>query len=73
MAHTSIGGNDGPNDGNSSNPHNQTVDINEQLAFAVIRLQQSMDQVVTRLDTLESMLSEVSENSLLLFYIVIHN
>ncbi|CAG2109598.1 unnamed protein product [Medioppia subpectinata] len=48
---------DGGSGGHGSNPHDYSIGINEQLALAVIRLQQSMDQVVNRLDALESMLS----------------
>lgn len=53
-------GTGGTGGGNGSNPQDYSIGINEQLALAVIRLQQSMDQVVNRLDTLESMLTRDS-------------
>ncbi|CAG2183456.1 unnamed protein product, partial [Oppiella nova] len=53
---------DGGPGGHGSNPRDYSIGINEQLALAVIRLQQSMDQVVNRLDALESMLSRETRN-----------
>lgn len=50
----------GSGGGHGSNPHDYSIGINEQLALAVIRLQQSMDQVVNRLDALEAMLTRES-------------
>jgi acyl-CoA-binding protein len=57
---SSIRGTGGTGGGSGSNPQDYSIGINEQLALAVIRLQQSMDQVVNRLDTLESMLTRDS-------------
>jgi len=53
-------GTGGTGGGSGSNPQDYSIGINEQLALAVIRLQQSMDQVVNRLDALESMLTRDS-------------
>ncbi len=65
---SSIRGTGGTGGGSGSNPQDYSIGINEQLALAVIRLQQSMDQVVNRLDTLESMLTRDSRVITLIFY-----
>ncbi|XP_054161756.1 acyl-CoA-binding domain-containing protein 5-like isoform X2 [Oppia nitens] len=54
---------EGGSGGHGHNLHEYSVGINEQLALAVIRLQQSMDQVVNRLDALEAMLSRNSRTT----------
>ena len=51
----------GSGNGRESNSHEYSIGINEQLALAVIRLQQSMDQVVNRLDALETTLSRQTQ------------
>ena len=56
----------GSGNGHGSNSHEYSIGINEQLALAVIRLQQSMDQVVNRLDALESILSR--ENRVIVYF-----
>lgn len=49
----------GEGNGNgSSNNDSSPLGINEQLALAVVRLQQSMEHVINRVDNLESILAK---------------
>ncbi|XP_076311546.1 acyl-CoA-binding domain-containing protein 5-like isoform X4 [Tachypleus tridentatus] len=49
------GGQDGAG---RSRPREMTSDTTEQLAFAILRLQQKLDEVISRLDTMETLLNQ---------------